>query len=60
MNETHFDVVVIGSGFGGSVMTYRLAEAGLRGRLLEGGEVDAPGVLSPNPYRKRENVWGPI
>ncbi len=26
-----FDAVIIGSGFGGSVMAYRLAEAGLRG-----------------------------
>src|ERR687897_1964221 len=30
MDETHFDAIVVGSGFGGSVMAYRLAEAGLR------------------------------
>ena len=35
MDETHFDAVVVGSGFGGSVMVYRLAEAGLRVCLLE-------------------------
>ena len=28
MSDPHFDVVVVGSGFGGSVMAYRLAEAG--------------------------------
>jgi choline dehydrogenase-like flavoprotein len=27
--EERFDAVVVGSGFGGSVMTYRLAKAGL-------------------------------
>lgn len=35
MNITHFDAIVVGSGFGGSVMSYRLAEAGLRVCLLE-------------------------
>ena len=35
--ETHFDAVVVGSGFGGSVMTYRLAEAGMNVCLLERG-----------------------
>jgi glycine/D-amino acid oxidase-like deaminating enzyme len=30
MDETHFDAIVVGSGFGGSVMAYCLAEAGLR------------------------------
>ena len=31
MNEEHFDAVIVGSGFGGSVMAYRLAEAGRGG-----------------------------
>ena len=26
----HFDAIIVGSGFGGSVMAWRLAEAGLR------------------------------
>jgi hypothetical protein len=30
MNSEHFDAVIIGSGFGGSVMAYNLAEAGGR------------------------------
>jgi hypothetical protein len=30
MDGTHFDGVVVGSGFGGPVVAYRLAEAGLR------------------------------
>jgi len=35
--DTHFDAIVIGSGFGGSVMAYRLAEAGRRVCVLERG-----------------------
>ena len=38
MSETHYDAVIVGSGFGGSVMAYRLAEAGLKVCLLERGQ----------------------
>ena len=41
-----FDAVIIGSGFGGAVMTYRLAEAGLRVCLLERGKAYPPTILS--------------
>jgi choline dehydrogenase-like flavoprotein len=34
----HFDAVVVGSGFGGSVTFYRLAEAGHSVCLLERGK----------------------
>ncbi len=36
-HEYDYDVIVVGSGFGGSVMTCRLAEKGLRVGLLERG-----------------------
>ena len=42
--DTHFDCLVVGSGFGGSVMAYRLAEAGLRVCLLERGKPYPPGA----------------
>jgi cholesterol oxidase len=36
--KKHFDIIVIGSGFGGSVMTCRLAEKGYKVCLLERGK----------------------
>lgn len=38
MSGFDFDAIVVGSGFGGSVMTLRLAEKGLRVGLLERGQ----------------------
>jgi cholesterol oxidase len=37
MNSTHFDAIMVGSGFGGPVRAYRLAEAGLSVCVLERG-----------------------
>ncbi|MFC6935788.1 FAD-binding protein [Actinomadura yumaensis] len=39
----HVDAVVIGSGFGGSVAAYRLAEAGRSVVLMERGQPYPPG-----------------
>jgi cholesterol oxidase len=55
----HFDAVVIGSGFGGSVMTYRLAEAGLRVCLLERGKAYPPNSFARAPRAMRDNFWDP-
>lgn len=59
MNETHFDAVVVGSGFGGSVMAYRLAEAGLRVCLLERGKAYPPNSFPRAPHRVKKNFWDP-
>src|ERR671932_1155743 len=59
MNETHFDAIIVGSGFGGSVMAYRLAEAGLRVCLLERGKAYPPGSFPRSPYRMKQNFWDP-
>ena len=40
--ETHFDTIVIGSGFGGSVTAYRLSDGGQRVCLLERGKEYPP------------------
>jgi cholesterol oxidase len=58
-DETHFDAIIVGSGFGGSVMAYRLAQAGLRTCLLERGRAYPPGAFPRSPYRMRTNLWDP-
>jgi cholesterol oxidase len=57
--DNHFDAVVIGSGFGGSVTTYRLAQAGKRVLLLERGRAFPPGSFPRSPYRFRRAFWDP-
>jgi cholesterol oxidase len=55
----HFDAVIIGSGFGGSVMAYRLADAGRRVCLLERGSAYPPGSFPRSPEALGRNVWAP-
>ncbi len=55
----HFDAVVVGSGFGGSVTTYRLAEAGQRVCLLERGKAWPPGSFARTPTEMHGNFWDP-
>lgn len=54
-----FDAVVIGSGFGGAVMTYRLAEAGMKVCLLERGRAYPPNSFPRAPYDLGKNFWDP-
>jgi cholesterol oxidase len=54
-----FDAIVIGSGFGGSVSAYRLAEAGLRVCVLERGKAYPPGSFARTPSQMRTNFWDP-
>jgi cholesterol oxidase len=55
----HFDAVVVGSGFGGSVSAFRLAEAGKHVLLLERGRRYPPGSFPRSPYRFRRAFWDP-
>jgi len=57
--EPHFDAVVVGSGFGGAVMAYRLSEAGLRVCVLERGRAYPPGSFPRTPRGMRDNRWVP-
>jgi cholesterol oxidase len=59
MSNEHFDAVIIGSGFGGSVMTYRLAEAGMKVCLLERGKAYPPNSFARAPYDLSRNFWDP-
>jgi cholesterol oxidase len=54
-----FDAIVIGSGFGGSVMTYRLARGGKTVCLLERGKAYPPGSFARTPYEISRNFWRP-
>ncbi|MCA0434714.1 MAG: GMC family oxidoreductase N-terminal domain-containing protein, partial [Proteobacteria bacterium] len=61
--DTEFDYIIIGSGSAGSVMTWRLAEAGHKVLVLEYGGTDRgpliqmPSALSIPMNMKRYN-WG--
>ncbi|HKY45453.1 MAG TPA: GMC family oxidoreductase [Pyrinomonadaceae bacterium] len=59
MQNDRFDAVIIGSGFGGAVMAYRLAEAGLRVCLLERGKPYPPHSFARAPYDLNKNFWDP-
>jgi cholesterol oxidase len=53
------DVVVIGSGFGGSVSALRLTEKGYRVAVLEAGRRFDEGSLPKTSWRLRSFFWAP-
>lgn len=59
MTPEHFDAIVVGSGFGGSTVAYRLAEAGLSVCVLERGKAYPPGSFPRSPLGIRRNFWDP-
>jgi cholesterol oxidase len=59
VNDTHYDAVVVGSGFGGSVSAYRLAEAGKSVCLLERGKPYPPGSFPRSPRALAQAFWDP-
>jgi cholesterol oxidase len=56
---TDFDVLVIGSGFGGSVTALRLSEKGYRVGVIEAGRRFADGALPKNSWHVRDFIWAP-
>ncbi|WP_249353380.1 GMC family oxidoreductase [Rhodococcus sp. Q] len=54
-----YDVVVIGSGFGGSVAALRLTEKGYRVGVLEAGRRFADHELPETSWRLRRYLWAP-
>jgi cholesterol oxidase len=58
-NETTTDVIVIGSGFGGSVSALRLAEKGYRVTVLEAGRRFTQETLPKTSWDLRKFLWAP-
>ncbi|MEO3744261.1 GMC family oxidoreductase [Plantactinospora sp. B5E13] len=58
-NATGYDVVVIGSGFGGAVAALRLAEKGYSVAVLEAGRRFADHELPKTSWRLRRYLWAP-
>jgi cholesterol oxidase len=54
-----YDVIVIGSGFGGSVTALRLTEKGYRVGVLEAGRRFTPDTLPKNSWHLRSFLWAP-
>jgi cholesterol oxidase len=54
-----YDVIVIGSGFGGSVAALRLSEKGYRVGVLEKGARWRPEDFPPNTRQLRKVMWRP-
>jgi cholesterol oxidase len=54
-----YDIVVVGSGFGGSVSALRLAEKGYRVAVLEAGRRFTPETLPKTSWDLRGFLWAP-
>ncbi|BBJ43004.1 hypothetical protein SSPO_057220 [Streptomyces antimycoticus] len=57
--EFDYDVIVIGSGFGGSVSALRLTEKGYRVGVLEAGRRFTPETLPKSSWDLRNYLWAP-
>ncbi len=59
MQTKHYDVAIIGSGFGGSVTALRLSEKGYRVGVLESGRRYGPDDYARTSWNLRRFLWMP-
>jgi cholesterol oxidase len=59
VGELEYDVVVVGSGFGGSVAALRLSEKGYRVAVLEAGRRFADDEFARTSWDLRRFLWAP-
>jgi cholesterol oxidase len=59
MSDFDYDVLVIGSGFGGSVSAMRLTEKGYRVGVVEAGRRFADHEFAANSWQLRRFLWAP-
>ncbi|GIM94149.1 cholesterol oxidase [Paractinoplanes toevensis] len=59
MAMVDYDVVIVGSGFGGSVSALRLTEKGYRVGVLEAGRRFTPSTLPKTSWDLRNFLWAP-
>src|ERR1700681_524568 len=57
--EPDYDVLIIGSGFGGSVTALRLTEKGYRVGVLEAGRRFADEDFAKTSWNLRKFLWAP-
>ncbi|MDQ4112632.1 MAG: GMC family oxidoreductase [Actinomycetota bacterium] len=58
-NDYDYDVIVVGSGFGGSVAALRLTEKGYRVAVLEAGRRWNAEDFPKTNWNVRESIWAP-
>ncbi|HCW76650.1 MAG TPA: cholesterol oxidase, partial [Candidatus Marinimicrobia bacterium] len=58
-SHTHFDYIIIGSGFGGSVSALRLAQKGYTVAVLEKGKRYRPEDYAKTNWNFRKYFWLP-